>query len=218
MMKLSRIGAAALAVALSFTLLTPVGVKAAQGRDYYTNDDMGDDPSVIDTYTKKITVTGDNSEDIPIARKDEKATLAAWNNAVAQGIAVAGTENSYNVRVGVLNTSTNKTEYTYFKYANKGYSLLNPNNPEYEMSADNKTVTRVLRFTYTEYKNNITGEMAYDEYELAGGNRLTETPNYIPVKKTLHTGDYGNITVLLDAGNVEIRNINGSLTPKSYQK
>ncbi|SDB41340.1 hypothetical protein [Butyrivibrio sp. INlla16] len=204
MMKLSRIGAAALAVALSFTLLTPVGVKAEQWHDY--NKGAG---TVIDKYEKTITVTGtDNGDGTAGGWNANKAELAAWNNAVAQGIAVAGTETSWNKRIDVIDTSVTpaKTIHNYFKYASGGYTSTSTNDP----AADNKSTTCILKFTYTEYKNTITGEMAYNEDDLSGGNRLTETPNYIDSKITVHTGDFDDIGILLDGGNVEIRNIKSS--------
>ncbi|WP_022762905.1 hypothetical protein [Butyrivibrio sp. AD3002] len=204
MMKLSRIGAAALAVALSFTLLTPVGVKAEQWHDYGSGAG-----TVIDEYNKKITITGtDNGDGTAGGWDANKAELAAWNNAVAQGIAVAGTETNWDDYVDITDTSVTpvKTVHHYFRYASRGYTHTSTNDP----AVDNKSTTCILRFTYTEYKNNITGEMSYDRAELSGGNRQVETPNDIPLKWTVYTGMFTDIHIGLDGGNVEIRNIKSS--------
>ncbi len=113
MSKFSKFGAAALALALSVTILSPTHVFAAQNtsQSLYRNSDLGDSSSVITEDVKdylssgKITVTGATSQEARDAVKE-----VVLKKAVAEGFATT-TEPKY--EYGYSSTTIGMTTYYY---------------------------------------------------------------------------------------------------------
>jgi hypothetical protein len=111
------------------------------------------------------------------------------------------------VPLAINNNQTNKTEYYYYIY-NNGWTL-DDTIQEDNLPTTPTTYTCTLKFIHTEYKNNITGAVAYDPDDLIS-SAYYEGANSIPYKWTVYTGAYGNIELELDAGNVGISNLKSS--------
>ncbi|MBQ4488105.1 MAG: hypothetical protein II944_02215, partial [Ruminobacter sp.] len=98
--------------------------------------------------------------------------------------------------------------YKYYKYVNRGWNL---EDRAYDQSADKKTFKYTGTYTYTEYKNSITGETSFDRNALNGkGYTLTEKVNDYPAKAKVYTGGVAYIKVKLGSGNIKLKKVKSS--------
>lgn len=212
MRRLSKLGAGALALMLSATLVLPITANAAQSRDWYASGG-----SVIDSNTKTYrfsgsavkatttTTTTDDDDDYDYYdyTTQKNAELNAWNQALAQGVVKAGTFAKFDHSVQVYDTAAGKYVTYYFQYADDGgwdYS----NDDEWSGT----TYTYYLTITQTSYKHNVTGETSTKYSDLTGVNLVDV--NTIPKKATVYTGAYQDIMLNLRAGNIKIKNVKSS--------
>lgn len=193
---------------LSATLVFPITASAAQYSDWHSAAS-----NVIDSNTKtyrftgtslKVVVSEYDDEDTVNERTESVARLAAWNQAVNQGVVKAGTFAKYDVDVYAYDATNKKWVDNYFLYADEaGWSC----NEDSDRAADG-SYTYNLAIYQTTYKNNITGETSAKESDLTGVDLVSV--NSIPKKTSVYTGAYKDITLNLRCGNVKIQKIKSS--------
>ncbi len=201
----SKLGAIAMAFALSVMFMTPTTVKAYQAHDYSHGT-----TSVIDSNVTTVKVSGSAPCYDAAGKYDKdarsKASINAWLAATQKGIATVGSAYNYYTYFGVTNPTTSEDEYTYFSL-NEAYRCSSTSDTT--GSGKDLTVNVYLTFTKTEYKNSITGEKSYSSKDLTGSTKYVGD-NSIPTKATVYTGDYESIYVYLGSGNVNIKHLKSS--------
>ena len=197
---------------LSATLVFPITANAAQSKDWHSATS-----NVIDSNTKTYRVTGSALKVTPEAYDDEEdvrdktksiARLAAWNQAVAQGVVKAGTFAKYDVDVYAYDATNKKWVDNYFIYVDEAGWDSNDDDRVGEWSTDGTTYSYYLTIYQTTYKNNITGETSAKESDLTGVDLVSV--NSIPKKTSVYTGAYKDITLYLNCGNIKIQKIKSS--------
>ncbi len=179
-MNAKKLGAMLLTISMAATFAAaPASTSnAAVYDDYYI---LSED--IIDTYTKEVaTYTGTSYLDV-------------CNQLKTAGILVDGTQYDYDLDAYDYDNSIT----VYFKYKADGYSL------DYE-GYDSSTKKYSYTLKYTEYKDNVTGNVSTSRSALTNGT--SEYP--IPKKASVQKGNYSDITIYLAEGNTQIKKLKSS--------
>jgi hypothetical protein len=211
MRRLSKLGAGALALMLSATLVFPITANAEQSSDYYTK--TGSDTVINENATTyKITGTatvgtpgdGETVDDME-DRASEYAELDAWKKAVEQGLAKEGTFAKYNAEARVYDATSKKYVSYYFQYPDEdGWS----DTGRFDLNKERTTYSYFLTIKKTAYKNTVTGETASRKSDLTGVD--FRKVNVIPKKASVYTGGYTDIGLKLRAGNISVKKVKSS--------
>ena len=202
-MNIKKLSATLLATTLAaaFALAPVTEVKAAQQPDYWGAYEGND---VIDKNVKKVQIEGVSTGDDASL---EKADLDMIKKAVAQGILEETVRNDYFEYEAEVEEGGKKVK-KYYKYTNEGWY---ETDYAYDESADGKTIRVTYTFTYTEFKNSITGETAFDRDTLKGkGYTETQKINKYPEKVKVYTGGTNIIYVKLGSGNIKLKKVKSS--------
>ncbi|WP_026499582.1 hypothetical protein [Butyrivibrio sp. WCD2001] len=205
MMKLSRIGAAALAVALSVTLCTPTTAIAASKKKPLAAvelDKQGDGSEGVDIDKKEYVFDGVEDETNNIDAED-----VARMKMAAQGVAEGWLSDQYSQQyfeyefwAPVIENGVVRTK-DYYSKGNFEYNRANVGN----YSTDDGKTYRIIA-TVTTYKNRTTGATGAREKDVVNKDITHTFAKGIRVK----TGEITYLSVPLVNGDVGITNVKSS--------